>query len=224
MDDPSGSSGPAGAPEAADGTGRRDLRSVLLGGLAALVLAGGGLLLVGGGSEATNEVLPAAPAAPAAVPAAPTPDAAPPRIAPVAGAEVRVGRDPFSAPQGAVVAPTVPSPAPESSTPSAGAQALPVAARPEASAPSPGTPAPRATAAHTLALRAVERAGERTAAVFTLDGTQVRAEVGSSFGREGWLLLLSLQEEPGGAAWKAVVRASGGEPFDILTGKHVHLP
>jgi hypothetical protein len=221
MDDRSGSSGPAGAPAAADGTGRRGLRPVLLGGLSALVLAAGGLLLVGGGSEATEAVLPTAPAA---VPAAPTSDASPPPVVPAAAAEVRPGRDPFSMPQGAVVAPAVSNGAPDPQTPSAGVQAVPVATRPASSAPSPSTPAPRAAAAHTLALRAVESAGEHPAAVFSLDGTQVRVEVGSSFGSEGWLLLLSLQQEPDGVTWRAVVRASGGEPFDIMIGKHVHLP
>lgn len=224
MDERSGSSGPAGGAAAADGTGRRDLRPVLLGGLSALVLAAGGLLLAGGGSGATEAVLAGPPAAPAAGPVAPTSDASAPPVVSAAAAEVRPGRDPFSAPQGAVVAPTVSSGAPDPQTPSAEVQPVPVATRPQSSAPSPSTPAPRAGAAHTLALRAVEGTGERTAAVFTLDGTQVLAEVGSSFGSEGWLLLLSLQQEPDGVSWRAVVQASGGEPFDIVTGKHVHLP
>jgi hypothetical protein len=72
-------------------------------------------------------------------------------------------------------------------------------------------------------LQAVEVAGEQRTRVFALDGATLRAQVGASFGPDADLLLLSLQREPGGARWTAVVQQAGGDPFDLTNASHAHL-
>lgn len=230
MDERTNFFGTAGESVAADGAALRGLRPAVFGALSALVLAVGGLLLLGGGSAATDAALSPPPAAPAAVPGpaasasplatVPAADASPPPTVPAPDVEVRPARDPFQSPARAAVAAAPAAPA-------ALAGAQPDVSSPTVPAPpAPGvvpTPARPASAVGTLALVAVEGVGERRSAIFTVDGARVRTEVGSSFGPDGRLLLLALQQEQDGVGWTAVVRTVGSAPFDVVTGKHVHL-
>jgi len=202
------------APSTADAGRRRDRRPVVLGALGALALTATGVLLLSGGSEATDAALATPAAATATGAAAPEPTTtpaatAPAGTAPAAGAEVRPGRDPFEVLRAGAAAPVVVAPV----------VAAPVDAAPVLPAPTAAVPAQR-----TLSLQAVEAAGGQQTAVFTLAGTSLRAEVGARFGPAGELLLVSLQPEPGGTGWSAVVRHAGGRTFDVTTGRHAHLP
>lgn len=208
MDLPFRSSGPVDEPAGADGAAPGNRRPVLLGLLGAVVLAAGGFLLLSGGSPPTDVAPATLPTAPAATADPPTPAASASPVAGAAVADLRTGRDPFQ-PLGR---PGV-----------AAADPAPVAVPPPGTSP-PTAPAAPARALRTLSLLAVEGQAARRTAVFTLDGTRVRAGVGHTFGPAGDLLLLSLRQEPGGVGWTAVVQATGGEPFDVATGRPASLP
>jgi hypothetical protein len=195
----------------------------VLGALGAAVLGAAGLLLLTGGSDATDAPLvPAAAVAATPQPPATSPAsaAANPSAPAVAGAGHQPGRDPFQGLHSvrSAIAPTDVDVQPTARTGSGAAPAVvPQPAAPVSSASS-------APAEGTLELQAVEVAGEQRTAVFALDGTTLRAQVGASFGPDAALLLLSLQQERGGVQWTALVQVAGGDPFDVTTGAHVHLP
>jgi hypothetical protein len=231
------SSGPAlRAATATADAGRRDRRPVVFGALGALVLTATGLLLLTGGSEATDAALAAPPAAPAASITTATPSARPSATPPSAEAEVRAGRDPFEVLRDASASVPVATGADADAQPATGAggpaavavpasavPAPPAAAAP-ASPPAQAAPAAPALAEQTLSLLAVERAGTQRTAVFTLDGTSLRAQVGARFGPDAALRLVSLRQEPDFTGWSAVVQHAGGTTFDVTTGRHAHLP
>jgi len=199
-------------------------RQVVLGALGAGALAVAGLLLLTGGSETPDAAL--ATAAVAGAPPAASAPASPGPGAPSTAADdraARSGRDPFTP----LHVTTVPG-APAAVAPAAVVVPTPAVALPgSAGAPAPAVPVPSASDSpgqRTLSLLAVEGAGERRTAVFTLDATTLRTQVGSSFGPGAALLLLSLQQEPDGGQWAAIVQHGTGDPVEVTTGRHAHLP
>lgn len=226
MDFPFRSSGPVDEPAGADGAAPGNRRPVTLAFLAAVVLAAGGFLVLTGDSEPTDVALTTLPAAPAVTAVTPVPAVTASPSAGAAASELRAGRDPFQALRTEVAAA---APAAAAGAPDTPDMPPPVAAPAEPTSvvvPPPGTSSPTAPARalRTLSLLAVEGEGAGRTAVFTVDGTRVRAGVGDSFGPAGQLLLLSLQQEPDGGGWTAVVQATGGEPFDVVTGRPASLP
>ena len=212
--------------EQEDAGSRRNL--VALGGLAAVLLAGGAYFLLSGGEEVTDTT--AASSAPrAATPAV----LAPPKAVklPVA-TQVQLGRNPFRAlyvqPPPAPPAPPV---TPTDTTPvlvggglggtgSGGTVAPPSSGGSAPPAPVQPAPAKPAEKVYRLVLtRVYGDSGKDLTAVFTIDGKQQTARVGSTFGPTAEIKLLSLQEGPKAAQWTAVLQVGDGDPFDIVTGE-----
>ena len=223
---------------------------IVLGALAAVLVGGGAYFLLGSGGDVADEVAftPAVPRV-AAAKATPSPQAV---KLPVA-TKVAIGRNPFKAlyvqPVVAAAAPAtdpaapVPtgggtpivlvtpgdSPAgPTTSTPttSTPTTSTPTTGRPTSSSPDrPASTAPPEPAVkeYKLILKRVFGDGSDLSAVFTVDGKQMTAKVGSTFGPTAEIKLLSLQQGPKDEQWTAVLQVGDGDPFDVVTGEPVFV-
>ena len=216
-----------------EGSNRRPI--VIVGGVvAALVLGAGGYLLLGGGGGATNDsfVAPhvAGAAARAAAAAAKTNAAAKAHPAGASTAvkklptayKEQIGRDPFKA---LYVVPAVTSDAPVtvgtstvvSTLPGAGAPVTP----PVASSTDTGTgttPVAPVDKTYKLVLSRVYGTGTDRTGVFSVDGKQELAKVGTKFGPTGEIVLLSFQQGPKPGQWTTVLQVGDGDPFDVVSG------
>lgn len=65
--------------------------------------------------------------------------------------------------------------------------------------------------------------GKDQSAVFSIDGKQQTAKVGSTFGPTAEILLLSLQQGPEDAQWTAVLQVGDSDPFDVVTGEPAYV-
>ena len=212
-------------------------RALVVGALALTALGAGGVLLLGGGgADAVDDAPVAAPAAQVAVTPAPS-ASPPPSPAPPVRSTGRSARNPFLVLAGAQAA------APAAGGATATAPAAPGAAVPDLGAPAgtgtgsgpgtaPGTggaplpggvPTVEPVPAGELALVGVQGADAARSAVFTVGGTRETVAVADSFGPDGSLLLLSLQEGPEPGQWTAVVQRGQADPFDVVTGQPVAL-
>lgn len=202
-------------------------------------------LLLGGGDDLDDlGAVPAAAAVPpVAASAAPTPS---PSVQFPDAEQVQDGRDPFAAlytetapGAAATAAPALPAagaPAPgdetagglpdsgglpaTGGTPATGGQPA-TGGTPRGSAPDAPVAGPAAAVA--LALLRTEGTDAARTAVFTVDGAEQAVAVGESFGPDGGLLLLSVQQDPDRGGWTAVVQQGSGDPFDVVTGVPVSL-
>ncbi|MBC7680513.1 MAG: hypothetical protein H7233_16235 [Pseudorhodobacter sp.] len=236
---------PFGAVEGApafddEPTGDRRRNVIALGALAAVLVGGGAYFLLSGGSDTADEFAftPAVPRPAAA--ASPSPQAA--VKLPVA-TKIAIGRNPFKAlyvqPVVAAAAPVTDPAAPAPTgggtpivivspgdTPTGPTTSTPTTSRPTSASPD----GPAATAApepavkeYKLILKRVFGDGSNLSAVFTVDGKQMTAKVGSTFGPTAEIKLLSLQQGPKDEQWTAVLQVGDGSPFDVVTGEPVFV-
>lgn len=222
-------------PEDDTAGGKRNL--VALGGLGAVLVAGAAYFLVLSGGDATEDALAIVPRTPAA--AAPAAVASPAAVKLPVATKVQLGRNPFKAlyvqPAAVAEAPAPAAPA----TPVAvgggttivvggGGTQAPTGGGTQAPTSGGGTaaPAPKpAVKEYKLVLtRVFGDEGSDLSAVFTIDGKQQTAKVGSVFGPTAEIKLLSLQEGPKEGRWTAVLQVGDGDPFDVVTGTKVYVP
>jgi hypothetical protein len=217
---------------------------VVFGALAVTALGVGGVLLLGGSGEAAVDEAPVA-APPAPVAATPSPAASPREaVVPATRSTGRSARNPFqvllsgpaAAPAGGGSTATAPA-TPTDAVPTDGVptDGVPTDAVPEQGVPAGGpgagaAPVPGgaptsgiAVPARALALLGVQGTDAARKAVFTVDGARQTVAVADSFGPDGSLLLLSLQEGPEPGQWTAVVQLGQADPFDVVTGQPVAL-
>jgi hypothetical protein len=207
-------SAPAPVVEAEEKSGNK--KAVLgLGALAAVVLGAGAFLFLGGSGDEELDDFTLPPRKPAA--AAPAPSATPAAKLP-AVAKVALGRNPFRA---LYIQPAAAPAVPETPTGAAPAPADPGAVAPATggTAPGTGTPAQEPTAKeYKLVLLRVFGEGADQSAVFSIDGKQQTAKVGTTFGAHAEILLIELTQGPKEEQWTAVLQVGDGDPFDVVTG------
>ena len=218
-----------------DEPGSDSRRNVIaLGALAVVLVGGGAYFLLSGGSDTADDVAftPAAPRA--AANASPSPSAL---KLPVVST-IPVGRNPFKAlyVQPAVVVAAPVGTTPVSTAPDGSAtpivlvspgDATPTNSPPRNAPTSTGSgpssaPEPQAKE-YRLILRRVFGDGTNLSAVFTVDGKQMTAKVGSTFGPTAEIMLLSLQQGPKDEQWTAVLQVGDGDPFDVVTDQPVFV-
>lgn len=204
---------------------KRPVRLIAAGIAAVVALAGGGYLLFGsgGGSAGTSGFVPLTHHRTVKVPTIVT-KATPPKVKLPVAYKAQIGRDPFkplfvepaaapavpgAAAPGIPGAPAVPAGTVPGSAPGTGA------ASPLGSGVTPVTPADKT---YTLVLRRVYGSGKDQTAVFSIDGKQQVAKLGSKFGPTSEIVLLSMQQGPKPGQWTTVLQVGDGDPFDVVTG------
>ena len=218
-----------------DGNSRRPI--IIVGGIvAALVLGAGGYLLLGGGGGATNDSFVAPHVAGAAARAAAAAAKANAEAKPRAGTSTvvkklpaayneQIGRDPFKA---LYVVPVVTDTGPAGVGASTVVGTLPGVSVPTASDPTTSstatdtgtgtTPLAPVDKEYKLVLTRVYGTGTDRTGVFTVDGKQELAKIGTKFGPTSEIVLLSFQQGPKPGQWTTVLQVGDGDPFDVVSG------
>ena len=193
---------------------------VVLGTVAAVLVAAGSFFLLTGTDDTVVDSAFTARAPRVAAPAA----TAATLTLPVAS-KIELGRNPFKAlyiqPAAAVVDPAAVGPAGPAPTVPGGLAPI-VIVGPDGvptSNSGGGTTQPAPVQEYKLVLTGVSGTGDALSAVFTIDGKQRTAKVGSTFGPTSEIKLLSLQQGPKNGQWTAVLQVGDGEPFDVVTGE-----
>ena len=208
---------------------KRPIRLIAAGIAAAVALAGGGYLLLGsGGSAPTSNFVPLTHHRAPKVPTIVT-KAAPPKVKLPVAYKAQIGRDPFKplyvepavapaaaavAAPGTPVAPVTPG-LPTGTGPAPGTGTAAAPGSPAGTGVTPVTPADKT---YTLVLRRVYGTGKDRTAVFSIDGKQQVAKLGSKFGPTSEIVLLSMQQGPKAGQWTTVLQVGDGDPFDVVTG------
>ena len=197
----------------ADAASKKKL--VLAGGVVAAVVLGAGafLFLGGGGSSEGDTFIPRAPRVSQGAAAPKTAAKAPVSKLPVKYAE-QIGRDPFKALYVEPVA--VVAPVETTTTTSSTSGTTATAGSTEAGTGS--TPTAPVVADHKLVLTRVYGSGADQTAVFTIDGKDQVAKVGTKFGPTSELELISIQAGPKAGKWTVELVVGDGAPFDVVTG------
>ena len=227
------------APFPEETEGFRSKRNLILaGGLGAVVLAAGGYFLFGGsGGGGTESFVPIVHHAPrvAAAPVKPVVKAAVKLPAPY---KEQLGRDPFkalfvvpaaaAAPVGAApgavtvggVAPAGTTPVPAGTTPTSTTptSTTPTTVGTGTSVGTGATPVAPVDKTYKLVLVRVYGSGKDQTAVYSIDGKQQVAKLGSKFGPTSEIVLLSIQQGPKAGQFTTVLQVGDGDPFDVITG------
>jgi len=69
-----------------------------------------------------------------------------------------------------------------------------------------------------LVLTRVYGTGTDRTGVFTVDGKQELAKIGTKFGPTSEIVLLSFQQGPKPGQWTTVLQVGDGDPFDVVSG------
>ena len=191
-------------------------RVLVFGALAAAVVLGGGYLLFGGGDSAELTAASDVVRPSRAVKAAETAKRPVLATLPIKYDE-QIGRDPFRAlyvrpAPAAVAAPAAPGSTGVLVPIFGGSGTTGGAAGPAAPAGSP-----TAQTYKLVLTRVYGTAADRTA-VFSIDGKQQVAKIGTKFGPTSEIILLSFQEGPKPGQWTTVLQVGDGDPFDVVTG------
>jgi hypothetical protein len=187
----------------------------LAGGVAAaLVLGAGGWLLLGGSSDSATSAVVFPPRTKHATTSSTTgtTKASKPLPAPY---KEQLGRDPFRALYVIPVAAAAPA------APAAGTVTTPTGTTTgtgTTGTTTGTTPVTPVNKEYKLVLTRVYGAGKDTTAVFSIDGKNQVAKVGSKFGPTSEIVLLSIQQGPKAGQWTGVLQVGDGDPFDVVTG------
>jgi hypothetical protein len=132
----------------------------------------------------------------------------------------QIGRDPFKA---LYVAPAVTAAAPAAAGTSTVVSTLPAATAPapttaDGAVSSDTTPVAPVDKEYKLVLTRVYGTGTDRTGVFTIDGKQELAKIGSKFGPTNEIVLLSFQQGPKAGQWTTVLQVGDGDPFDVVSG------
>lgn len=191
-------------------------RVLAFGALAAAVVLGGGYLLFGGGSSdeltASSDVVRPARAVKPEIAKRPVLATLPVKY------DEQIGRDPFRALY------VLPAPVAVAAPGTAGSPGglLPFfggTGSTSGGAAGPAFPAgaPTAQTYKLVLTRVYGTAADRTA-VFSIDGKQQVAKIGTKFGPTSEIILLSFQQGPKPGQWTTGLQVGDGDPFDVVTG------
>jgi hypothetical protein len=189
---------------------------------AALVLAAAGYFFLGGSGDGAvdSAFVPGRVAHPAV--AAPKSATKPAKKLPAPYKE-QLGRDPFKA---LYVLPAVAQAGPGVTATGTTAPGVTPAVSGTGTVPTTGggtTPTTTANKEYKLILMRVYGTGTDRTAVFSIDGKQQVAKIGTKFGPTSEIVLLSMQQGPKAGQWTSVLQVGDGDPFDVVTGAPAYV-